>query len=174
VGIALFQTPGAAEQAVLRSCEGTSRRTTWSRLGTEMSQVMAADDNKAAARRFFEEGWNKGDAAQLKAFLGDTFLSHNPSGFAIQSSDDYCRGVAAYRTAFPDLVTSVEDVIAEGDRVVVRGTDRGTHQGEFMGTAASDRLVTTTWIEIFRMESGKAVEGWVETDIKGLLDQLEP
>ena len=133
---------------------------------------MTAEDNKAAVRRFFEDGWNKGDAAQLKAFLGDEFLSHNSLNYKIQSSDDYCEGVVAYRAAFPDLVTSVEDVIAEGDRVVVRGTDRGTHQGEFMGKAASGRLVTTSWIEIFRMESGKAVEGWVESDTKSLMEQL--
>jgi steroid delta-isomerase-like uncharacterized protein len=131
-------------------------------------------DNKAAARRFFEEGWNKGDAAELKAFLGDQFISHNSLDFTIQSSDDYCRGVAAYRAAFPDLITSVEDVIAEADRIVVRGTDRGTHRGEFMGRAASGHLVTTTWIEIFRMESGKAVEGWLEADTQGLLNQLSP
>jgi steroid delta-isomerase-like uncharacterized protein len=133
---------------------------------------MSEEDDKAAARRFFEDGWNTGDAAQLKAFLGDQFISHNSFDVAIQSSDDYCRGVTAYRKAFPDLVTSVEDVIAEGDRVVVRGTDRGTHRGEFMGKAASGRFVTTTWIEIFRMESGKAVEGWLEADTTGLVNQL--
>jgi len=133
---------------------------------------MSEDDNKAAVRRFFEDAWNKGDLAQVKAFLADEFVSHNSLNFAIQSSDDYCRGLVAYRAAFPDLLTSVEDVIAEGDRVVVRGTDRGTHQGEFMGMAASGRFVTATWIEIFRMESGKAVEGWVESDTKMLMDQL--
>jgi predicted ester cyclase len=110
----------------------------------------------------------------VKAFLADEFVSHNSLNFTIQSSDDYCRGLVAYRAAFPDLITSVEDVIAEGDRVVVRGTDRGTHQGEFMGRAASGRFVTATWIEIFRMESGKAVEGWVESDTKMLMDQLNP
>jgi len=134
---------------------------------------MTDEENRAAARRFFEEGWNSGDPAQLKAFLADEFVSHNSLNFAIQSSDEYCRGVVAYRTAFPDLVTSVDDVIAEGDRVVVRGTDRGTHQAEFMGRAASGRLVTTTWIEIFRLESGKAVEGWIESDSKALMDQLD-
>ena len=134
---------------------------------------MTDEENRAAARRFFEEGWNSGDPAQLKAFLADEFVSHNSLNFAIQSSDEYCRGVVAYRTAFPDLVTSVDDVIAEGDRVVVRGTDRGTHQAEFMGRAASGRLVTTTWIEIFRLESGRAVEGWVESDSKTLMDQLD-
>jgi steroid delta-isomerase-like uncharacterized protein len=133
---------------------------------------MSEVDNKAAARRFFEEGWNKGDPDELKAFLADGFVSHNSFDVAIQSSDDYCRGMVSYRQAFPDLVTSVEDVVAEGDRVVVRGTDRGTHRGEFMGRAASGRFVTTTWIEIFRMESGKAVEGWVEADTKRLMDQI--
>jgi steroid delta-isomerase-like uncharacterized protein len=133
---------------------------------------MSEDDNKAAVRRFFEDAWNKGDVAAVKAFLADEFVSHNSLNFTIQSSDDYCRGLVAYRAAFPDLITSVEDVIAEGDRVVVRGTDRGTHQGEFMGRAGSGRFVTATWIEIFRMESGRAVEGWVESDTKMLIDQL--
>jgi steroid delta-isomerase-like uncharacterized protein len=133
---------------------------------------MSEADNKAAVRRFFEDAWNKGDVAQVKAFLADEFISHNSLNFTIQSSDDYCRGLVAYREAFPDLITSVEDVIAEGDRVVVRGTDRGTHQGEFMGRPASGRFVTATWIEIFRMESGKAVEGWVESDTRMLMDQL--
>jgi len=137
-----------------------------------MSEVDSEVDSKAAVRRFFEEGWNKGDLDEVKAFLADEFLSHNSLGFAIQSSEDYCRGIVAYRRAFPDLVTTVEDVVTEGDRVVARGTDRGTHRGEFMGRAASGRLVTTTWIEIFRMESGKAVEGWVETDTKSLIDQM--
>jgi steroid delta-isomerase-like uncharacterized protein len=134
--------------------------------------MMTDEENAAAARRFFEAGWNTGDSAELKAFLADEFVSHNSLNVAIQSSDDYCQGVLAYRTAFPDLVTSVEDVIAAGDRVVVRGTDRGTHRGEFMGKAPSGRYVTTTWIEIFRLESGRAVEGWVEADTKGLMDQL--
>ncbi|HEY3546684.1 MAG TPA: ester cyclase, partial [Propionicimonas sp.] len=95
--------------------------------GVEMSEA----DNKAAVRRFFEEGWNKGDLAEVRAFLADGFVSHNALDASIQSSDDYCRGLVAYRQAFPDLVTTVEDVIAEGDRVVARGTDRGTHRGEF-------------------------------------------
>ncbi len=118
-------------------------------------------------------GWlDTGDPTPLKAFLADDFVSHNSLNVAIRSADEYCQGVTAYRAAFPDLVTSVEDVIAEGDRVVVRGTDRGTHLGEFMGHPASGRVVTTTWIEIFRMDSGKAVEGWVETDTKSLSEQL--
>jgi predicted ester cyclase len=77
-----------------------------------------------------------------------------------------------FRQAFPDLVTTLEDIFAVGDRVAVRGTDRATHLGEFMGRAPTGRKVTMTWIEIFRLQDGKAVEGWVETDIQRLLDQL--
>ena len=135
---------------------------------------MTAEDNKAAARRFFEDGWNKGDVTELKAFLADEFISHNSLNVTIQSSDEYCRAMVDFRTSFPDLITTLEDVIAEGDRVVVRGTDRATQQGEFMGHPASGRPVTTTWIEIFRMDSNKAVEGWVEFDSRSLMDQLVP
>ena len=165
---------GAASLASHTLVQWATSRATVGERGNRNESIMTEADNKAAVRRFFEDGWNNGDVVQIKAFLADEFVSHNSLNFTIQSSDDYCRGVVAYRAAFPDLITSVEDVIAEGDRVVVRGTDRGTHQGEFMGKAASGRLVTTTWIEIFRMESGKAVEGWVESDTKAMMDQLNP
>ena len=133
---------------------------------------MSEEENKAAARSFFEEVWNKANVGQADAFLAPEFVSHNSMGFTIKTVDDYRRGVLSYRAAFPDHVTTVEDVIAEGDRVVVRGTDRGTQLGEFMGQPARGRTVTSTWIEIFRMESGRAVEGWVETDTRVLLGQL--
>jgi len=135
---------------------------------------MSEGDLEAAVRRFFEEGWNKGDLARVKAFLADGFVSHNSFNITIRSSDEYCQGVVAYRAAVPDLVTSLEDVIVAKDRVVVRGTDRGTHQGEFMGKAGSGRFVTVTWIEIFRMEAGKAVEGWVESNTTALFDERNP
>ena len=70
------------------------------------------------------------------------------------------------------MTHTLEDVLVDGDRVVVRGTDRGTHRGDFLGFPASGREVTTTWIEIFRMENGKAAEGWLETDTATLRDQL--
>ena len=63
-------------------------------------------------------------------------------------------------------------MLVDGDRVVVRGTDRGTHHGDFMGFPASGREVTTTWIEIFRMENGKAAEGWLGSDSAALRSQL--
>ena len=133
---------------------------------------MPFEDEKAAVRRFFQDVWNDARVAEAASFLAPEFVSHNTVGVSVLGPEEYGRAVLMYRTAFPDLVTTVEDVLADGDRVAVRGTDRGTHLGAFLGYPPTGRQVTTTWIEIFRLEAGKAVEGWLETDVKRLLDQL--
>ena len=133
---------------------------------------MSNDDLKAAARRFFEEVWNKGNVDEAEAFLATDFVSHNTLDAQIVGPREYGEAVTGFRAAFPDFHTTLEDVLVDGDRVVVRGTDRGTHRGDFMGFPASGREVTTTWIEIFRMENGKAAEGWLESDPAALRSQL--
>ena len=127
---------------------------------------------RAAVRRFFDEVWNKGNVGETEAFLAPEFVSHNTLEVRILGPREYAGAVTAYRAAFPDLHTTLEDVLVDGDRVVVRGTDRGTHRGDFMGYPASGRAITTTWIEIFRMENGKAAEGWLESDPAILRSQL--
>ena len=133
---------------------------------------MSDDEVRAAVRRFFDEVWNKGDVGETEAFLAPEFVSHNTLDVRIVGPREYGGAVASYRAAFPDFHTTLEDVLVDGDRVAVRGIDRATHRGEFMGHAATGRRVTTTWIEIFRMENGKAAEGWLETDSAKLRDQL--
>ena len=110
-------------------------------------------DPEADVRRFFEEVWNQGNVVAAGDFLAAEFTSHNTFDVAILGPDDYGRAVLDYRTAFPDLTVTLEDVFASGDRVAVRGTDRGTHQGEFMGRAATGRPMTATWIEIYGIGS---------------------
>jgi predicted ester cyclase len=127
---------------------------------------------ETAVRRFFQRVWSEGDIEAAADFLAPEFTSHNSFDVTILGPIDYGQAVLQYRQAFPDLVTTVEDVFAVDDRVAVRGIDRATHRGEFMGRAASGRTVTTSWIEIFRIQDGKAVEGWVETNLQHLLDQL--
>ncbi|WP_256793973.1 ester cyclase [Terrabacter sp. Ter38] len=133
---------------------------------------MSDDEVRAAARRFFEEVWNEGNVGEAEAFLAPGFVSHNTLDVRIVGPSEYGEAVTAYRAAFPDFHTTLEDVLLDGDRVVVRGTDRGTHRGDFMGFPATGREVTTTWIEIFRMEDGKAAEGWLESDSATLRSQL--
>jgi predicted ester cyclase len=137
--------------------------------------VLSHQEGDAAVRRFFQNVWNDGEVSQTKEFIADGFVSHNTLDVVILGPDQYGRAVATYRTAFPDLVTTVEDVFVTGDRIAVRGTDRGTQVGEFMGRPATGRRITSTWIEIFRVEDGKAVEGWLETDARHLVnDPLIP
>jgi len=129
-------------------------------------------DTEADVRRFFEEVWNQGNAAAAADFLAAEFTSHNSFDVRISGPDEYGRAALDYRVAFPDLTVTIEDVFAVGDRVAVRGIDRGTHQGDFMGRPPTGRPVTATWIEIFSMRGGKAVEGWVESDTQRMLDQI--
>ena len=129
-------------------------------------------DAETAVRRFFQRVWNEGDVEAAADFLAPEFASHNSFDVKVVGPTEYGQAVVQFRHAFPDLVTTLEDVFAVGDRVAVRGTDRATHRGAFIGRAATGRRVTMTWIAIFQLRDGKAVEGWVETDLQHLLDQL--
>jgi len=133
---------------------------------------MSNEELRAGARRFFEEVWNKGNVGETEAFLAPKFVSHNTLDVRIVGPREYGGAITDYRAALADLHTTLEDALVDGDRVVVRGTDRGTHRGDFMRFPASGREVTTTWIEIFRMEDGKAAEGWLESDWSTLRSQI--
>jgi steroid delta-isomerase-like uncharacterized protein len=76
------------------------------------------------------------------------------------------------RAAFPDTRMTIEDEIAEGDKVVIRWTIRGTHKGEYMGIAPTGKEVTVTGISVYRIERGKIVEDWSNNDMLGMLQQL--
>jgi predicted ester cyclase len=80
--------------------------------------------------------------------------------------------LAPYFAAFPDLQFTVEDEIAEGDKVTTRYTARGTHRGELMGMAPTGKHVTVTGIFISRVEEGKLAEMWLNWDALGLMQQL--
>jgi predicted ester cyclase len=134
---------------------------------------VASASNETTIRRFFEVVWNRGDVAQIDQFLTPDFCSHNGLQAAITDPPSYAEGVHMLRTALPDLSTTLEIVFSDGDYVCVRGRDHGTHVGELFGRPGSGRAVTMTWIEIFRMQDGRAAEGWLETDTADFFRQLE-
>ena len=76
------------------------------------------------------------------------------------------------RSGFPDFQATIEDLFAEGDKVVLRFTFHGTHQGEFMGVAPTGKQVTMTGVEIFRIGDGKIVELWGQEDVLGMMQQI--
>ena len=135
---------------------------------------MSALDNKALFRRWIEALNNGTWREAADAVYTTTFVLHDPMAppglpAGPQGMKDY---VAPYFAAFPDLQFTVEDQIAEGDKVTTRYTGRGTHRGELMGIAPTGKHATATGITIFRIEEGKMAEMWDNSDILGLLQQL--
>ena len=135
---------------------------------------MPGEENKALARRFMEEVYNKGNVDLIDEVVASNWVDHDPSSPPGMSSDveGAKRFVEMYRNAFPDLQITVEDMIAEGDKVVMRWTARGTHQGELMGIPPSGKQVEVTGINIDRIEGGKFIESWSNYDTLGMMQQI--
>lgn len=130
-------------------------------------------DNKAVFRRYFEEVLNAGNLALVDDLIARGYVSHYPTGYDFGGGPEGVKQiVSAVRTGFPDVHFTVEDVIAEGDKVVGRWTFRGTHQGDFMGILPTGRKVSVMGIAIYRIARGKIAEAWVAWDSLGLLQQL--
>jgi predicted ester cyclase len=130
-----------------------------------------SDQNKAIARRFFDKVWmGKLDVAD--ELLDASYVGHGlPPGMP-PGPEGFKLFVSMYRSAFPDVQYTVEDQIAEGDRVVTRWTARGTHKGELMGIPPTGKQAVVTGISISRFVGGKAVEGWDNWDGLGMMQQL--
>ena len=130
-----------------------------------------SEQNKTLARRWFEELFSRGDVDTANEILSAEFVDHLPreEERGIEELKHY---VSIYRTAFPDIEDTVEDIVAEGDKVVVRWRSRGTHQGEFMGVAPTGRHVAFTGMRLFRIAGVVMAESWVNIDERGLQEQL--
>ena len=128
-----------------------------------------SEQNKATARRLYEEVINQGKLETADELLAPDAPSHTgvPPG-----PEGLKRHVSMLRAAFPDLHHSIEDVIAEGDKVVVRTTCTGTHVGDFLGIPPTGRRFTQEHIHILRLEQGKVAEHWAQMDKVGMMQQL--
>ncbi|MFD2090992.1 ester cyclase [Blastococcus deserti] len=133
---------------------------------------MSVQENKALYRRWFEDVVSRRDAALAGQLLGPEYRLHFPGMPGPVDRDGHMELLHAFWTAFPDWQETVDDVVAEGDRVVIRVTGRGTHEGPFQGLPPTGRHVTATGVGIARMEGGRIAETWAEYDALGLLQQL--
>ncbi len=137
---------------------------------------MSTEENKAIARRVYDEGFNAHNPAIVdELFTTDADIVQDvlsPSPGFRGGREGVKQALAMISGAFPDWWVTVEDMIAEGDKVVTRYTGQGTQRGEFMGIPATGKRVTTTVIDIFRIADGKVAEAWVEADNLGLMQQL--
>jgi steroid delta-isomerase-like uncharacterized protein len=134
---------------------------------------MSAEANKAVIRRWWA-AMNQGQGADVidEVYAADYVLHDPTQPEPVVGTQGVHEFVAAVSAAFPDLHMIVEDLVAEGDRVVQRLTARGTHQGEFLGVPASGDAVTVWLIVISRIADGKVAEEWQLLDALGLMQQI--
>ena len=123
--------------------------------------------------RLFDEVYNQGDLSVIDDIIGRNIVGHDPTGAVpIRGIDGYRQATVLWRDSFPDLKVSVDDVVAEGDRVAARWTLLGHHQGEFMRVPPTGREVNVGGIIIYRLASGKIIEYWGVFDSLNLMRQL--
>lgn len=132
---------------------------------------MSIEANKKTVARFYERVLNGGDLGALEQLATPDYEEHDPLPGQGTGRDGLRDRVQAIASAFGQRFT-VEDVIAEGDRVVVRWTGSGTHVGEFMGIPATGRSFTIAGIDVYRVVDKKMAEHWHVVDQFALLQQL--
>ena len=138
-------------------------------------QVAAQDleANKAVARRWVEEIWNKGDISVIDEIVAEDYVDRSPVPGRGTDREGLKAGVTEFRAAFPDVHISIDAMIAEGDKVVMRLIVTGTHTGgDYMGIAPTGRQFKMSAIIISRLVNGKIVEQWENADLLGQLQQL--
>ena len=137
-----------------------------------MSPLTNTDQNKSTYRRFIQEVFNEGQLDGIETYLSPTYVYHDAPPGTPQGRDGVKQVVSTFRAAFPDLEISIEDQVAEEDKVCSRTTMRGTHKGDIFGVPATGRSVTMTGLTMVRIVGGRLVESWVKNDVIGLMNQL--
>ena len=131
-----------------------------------------SDQNKALARRMLEDEISNANFALTEQIIHPDFYDHtNPPGLerGIQGHQAIIR---LFKTAFPDMRWEIQDLIAEGDRVVARTVMTATHGGDFFGIPATGRTISSSGVHIMRVLDGKIIEHWGNNDDLGVMRQL--
>ena len=130
-----------------------------------------SDENKALVRRFYEQ-MSAGNVDVIDELIADDLIEHDEFPGLEPSKAGVRKFFETLRAAFPDLEMIAEDMVAEGDKVFVRATIRGTHRGEFLGVAATNRRITIPIGDYVRFANGRLVEHWGITNTGALMEQL--
>jgi predicted ester cyclase len=133
---------------------------------------MSTEDNKALVRRVYEEVANQRNLAAVDQLAALNFVGHFTSFPPLQGAEGLKQAISTVLTAFPDFHFTIDDMIAEGDEVAVRLTIRGRQSGPMMGIPPTSKQITISALHIYRVAGGKIVEGWVNSDDLGMMQQL--
>ena len=140
-----------------------------------MTMAMSSvESNKQAIRRLYDET-NNGNYDFLDELLAPDFTSYGGAGFKdLHSPAEFKTLTMTFLTSFPDLWFQVDELIGEGDDILVSGTLSGTHKGDFYGVPASGNKVSWTGCAIFRFRGSQVIARWQEFDALGLMAQIQP
>ena len=130
-----------------------------------------SEDNKTIVRGYFEEVWNKGRLDRFEDYVAEDVVPHNP-GPGPADAEAMKEAIGAFRLAFPNIHIASDDEMGVGDKVIVRWTLSGTHEGEFQGIPATGNDVAVSGITIMRVAGGKIAEYWLQSDSLGMMQQL--
>jgi steroid delta-isomerase-like uncharacterized protein len=133
---------------------------------------MSLEDNKKIVRTFFETLWNEKRLDRIDELVAHNYIDGNPLPGQAAGLEGAKQKWAMYFAGIPDLSAKIEDLVAEEDKVVIRFTAEGTHQGTLLGVPPTSKHLRVTGISIYRLTEGKLVEHWEEGDRLGLLQQL--
>src|ERR1700736_143286 len=131
---------------------------------------MSTEQNKAVVRRFVEEVINKHNLARIDELFTPDYVNHAPGLPPGREAEKQLN--SASFAAFPDARVTIEDLVAEGDKVVARVSYRGTHTGDFMGIPPTGKQFIVTGAGVFRVADGKIAEQWSNLDMLSLMQQL--
>ena len=134
---------------------------------------MSTEQNKAIMRRLMEEVFNRGNIGLVDEMVAPDFIEHEELPPGIQPGREGVKAFSTiFRSAFPDLKVTIDDDIAEGDKVVIRSIWSGTHKGELMGIPPTGKSVSFGVVDTVRIAGGKLVEHWGQMDNMGMMQQL--
>jgi steroid delta-isomerase-like uncharacterized protein len=137
-----------------------------------MSTDQNLDRNKALYQHYIQQVFNQGQLDLLDNLLAPSYVYHEAPPGTLPGAAGIKQVVSMFRAAFPDLEITIDDQIAEDDKVCSRATTRGTHQGEIFGIPATGRVVTMTGLTVVRIVEGQIAESWVKNDLRSLMNQL--
>ena len=136
---------------------------------------MSEDANRKLFQRYFDVVANGGNLDVADEIFASDYLHHdpaNPDPRPVVGPQGVKAHLTSLKGAFPDLVFDIDDIVAEGDSIVVRWTARGTNTGDYFGMPATGKPIDITGMNTWNTRDGMAIEGWVNRDDMGLLQQL--
>ena len=134
-----------------------------------MTGVQIEQDNKAIVRKLYEASFNTGNFELAKELISEEFIAPNGQKGSTTLFDQ----IKALRTGFPDIKWTVEDLLAESDKVVIRSSWKGTHTGPFRNYDITRKAITNSAMAIYQLKDGKIIRSWLETDRLGFLIAID-